>query len=66
MNNNWFQKITNSDISCDENIPNWLKDGVNDSKYVIIEKANYEINLQDVRGDNYLKTHKLIDTSSHT
>ena len=26
-------------------------------------KANYEINLQDVRGDNYLKTHKLIDTS---
>ena len=25
--------------------------------------TNYEINLQDVRGDNYLKTHKLIDTS---
>ena len=49
MDNNWFQRITNYDISCDENIPNWLKDGVNDSKYIIIEKANYEIkcNLLD-------------------
>ncbi len=28
-----------------------------------MKNINYEINLQDVRGDNYLKTHKLIDTS---
>ena len=25
---------------------------------------NYELNLQDVKGDNYLKNHKLIETSS--
>ncbi len=26
--------------------------------------TNFELNLQDVKGDNYLKTHKLINTSS--
>ena len=28
------------------------------------KNANYEINLQDVKGDNYLKSHKLINTST--
>ena len=28
-----------------------------------VKNSSYEINLQNVRGDNYLKTHKLIDTS---
>ena len=28
-----------------------------------VKNLSYEINLQNVRGDNYLKTHKLIDTS---
>ena len=29
-----------------------------------VKNANYEINLQDVKGDNYLKSHKLINTST--
>ena len=28
-----------------------------------VKNASYEINLQNVKGDNYLKTHKLIDSS---
>ena len=27
-------------------------------------KLNYELNINDVKGDNYLKKHKLIETSS--
>ena len=27
------------------------------------KNTNYEINLQDVKGDNYLKKHKLVGTS---
>ena len=30
----------------------------------INSNINFELNLQNVKGDNYLKTHKLIDTSS--
>ena len=27
-------------------------------------KSNYELNVQTVKGDNYLKTYKLVDTSN--
>ena len=27
-----------------------------------MKNTNYELNLQNVKGDNYLKTHKFIET----
>ena len=43
MEKNWFKHLTNDDISSDRLIPKWLKDGVNDPNYIIIEKMVYEI-----------------------